>query len=73
MTQGKLYFTELSNQPLVAQLQQLTQLTWDGDLISKQKTEELVKSGLCQKIPNGWNIITAKGVTYLEDLQFIAH
>ena len=67
------YYQEVSNQPLVAQLQQLTALTWDGDLISKFERDKLVKSGLAQKITNGWNIITDKGVTYLEDLQFITH
>ena len=67
------YYQELSSQPLVAQLQQLTSLTWDGDLLSKFERDKLVKSGLAEKIPNGWNIITSKGVTYLEDLQFINH
>ncbi len=33
--QGQFYFSELSNQDLIEQLQQLTHLTFDGDLISK--------------------------------------
>ncbi len=67
---AKLYFTELSTQPLVEQLQQLTCLTWDGDLIGKTNRDELVKTGLAQK-HNGWNWITAKGIDYLQKLKFI--
>lgn len=65
------YYKEISSQPIVAQLQQLTHLTWDGDLISKAERDRLVKAELAQKIPNGWQIITAKGVEYLENLGFI--
>ena len=53
-------------------LEQLKQLfngvTWDGDLISKYYRTELVKKGLADQVPGGWNLITAKGVTYLVDL-----
>jgi hypothetical protein len=34
---AKLYFSEMSDQPFMAQLQQLTCLTFDGDLIGKSK------------------------------------
>lgn len=67
----KNYYEQVSNQPLVAQLQQLTHLTWDGDLISKSDRDKLLKAELSQKINNGWNIITAKGIEYLEGLGFI--
>lgn len=69
--QGKLYYKELSDQPLVAQLQQLTSMTWDGDLIGKSIRDELVKNNLVQRFPGGWNLITEKGVEYLENLGFI--
>jgi predicted transcriptional regulator len=68
----KLYFNELSNQPMIAQLQQLTSLTWDGDLIGKSYRDELVKSGYAQRFNGGWNIITAEGVKLLSNLQFIS-
>lgn len=40
---------------------------WDGNLISKRDRDELVKAGLVVK-SHGWNIITPKGVTYLNEL-----
>jgi hypothetical protein len=64
------YYKDISNQPLVAQLQQLTELTWDGDLIGKDYRDDLVKKELALRI-NGWNIITEKGIVYLETLGFI--
>lgn len=67
----KIYFQELSNQAVISQLQQLTCLTWDGDLIDKATRSQLVKSGLCERFGQGWNIITPKGVQYLLDLGFI--
>jgi len=67
------YYEELSNQPNVATLQQLTCLTWDGDLISKEHTKLAIQHGLAQKIPGGWNLITAKGVQYMETLGFITN
>lgn len=68
--QTKTYCAEISNQSTIAQLQQLTHLTWDGDLIGKQERDKLVKSELAQRF-NGWNLITPKGVEYLETLGFI--
>lgn len=65
------YYSELSTQPLVAQLQQLTQLTWDGDLIGKKETKELHEDGYVTRF-DGWNIITPNGVVLLEMLGFIA-
>lgn len=66
----KNYYDELSNQTTIAQLQQLTHLTFDGDLISKPDRDKLVKSGLVMRFA-GWNIVTEKGVSYLNDLGFI--
>jgi hypothetical protein len=68
--QGPFYFSESSNQPLMGQLQQLTHLTFDGDLIGKSHRDELVKSGLAYRY-NGWNLITKEGIEYLERLKFI--
>ena len=42
-------------------------VTWDGDLISKEHRDLLVKAGLAEKC-GGWNLITKKGVQYLIDL-----
>lgn len=67
----KSYYNEISNQATIAQLQQLTHLTWDGDLIGKSERDRLVKAELAQRIPNGWNLITPKGIEYLETLGFI--
>ena len=65
------YYTEVSNQNNIAQLQQLTHLTFDGDLIGKSLRDELVKAGLAQRINGGWNLITPEGIMYLEKLRFI--
>lgn len=55
-------------------LEQLTELSkgvvWDGNLISKYARDDLVNSGLAERV-NGWNLITAKGVQYLIDLGFL--
>jgi hypothetical protein len=67
---GKRYFDELSDQPIIAQLQQLTQLTFDGDLIGKSHRDELVKIGFAVRF-DGWNIITKSGVQHLNKLKFI--
>lgn len=67
----KSYYRELSNQATVSQLQQLTHLTWDGDLIGKSERDRLVKAELAQRINGGWNLITPKGIEYLEALGFI--
>ena len=65
------YYSEISTQTRIAQLEQLTHLTWDGDLLSKSDRTELVKSGLAQQFNNGWNLITEKGIEYLQNLGFI--
>ena len=55
----------------IEQLKQLFNgVRWDGDLLSKHHRNELVKNGLAAKA-NGWNLITEKGVTYLEELGLI--
>lgn len=65
------YYNEISHQPLIEQLQQLTHLTWDGDLIGKSTRDELVNIGMAQRVNGGWNIITAKGIEYLQEGKFI--
>lgn len=67
----KKYYTEFSNQPLVAQLQQLTSLTWDGDLIDKNSKKILFEKELIT-CHNGWSVINKRGIDYLETLGFIA-
>ncbi len=64
------YYNEISDQSFIAQLQQLTHLTFDGDLIGKSIRDELVKQGLAYRY-NGWNIITKDGIKYLENGGFI--
>lgn len=61
---GKRYFKEPHVQTYIAQLQQLTMLTWDGHLISKVDRDELVAGGFAERI-GGWNIITLKGIDQL--------
>lgn len=68
--ESKIYYNELSSQPRVAQLQQLTSLTFDGDLIGKSERDQLVKAGLAIRF-DGWNLITPEGVRYLYNLGFI--
>lgn len=67
---GTFYFSELSTQSTIAQLQQLTHLTFDGDLIGKSLRDELVKSGLAYRF-QGYNLITKEGIEYLTKLKFI--
>ncbi len=55
---------------MIEQLIQLKQITWDGNLISKQYRDELVKSGLVQRA-YGYNFLTEKGVEYLTNLKFL--
>lgn len=66
----KSYYAEISQQTIVAQLQQCTHLTHDGDLISKKERDSLENAGLIQRF-DGWNIVTQKGVEYLTNLNFI--
>ncbi len=56
---------------MIEQLQLLCLLTWDGNLISKQSRDELVKAGLAQRFEGGFNLITPKGVQYLCDLRLL--
>ena len=48
----------------IEQLQQLTTVTWDGDLISKTDRDELVKCGFAKRVL-GWNYITEEGIRTL--------
>lgn len=49
-------------------LQQLTTLTWDGDIINKSARDELHKRGLVERVGPGWNIISADGIRLLESI-----
>lgn len=53
------------------QLIQLINLTWDGDLISKDDRTELVKLGFVERFNNGWNLITKRGIEHLEQLNIL--
>lgn len=69
-SQGRRYYTEISEQPIIAQLQQLIRMTFDGDLIGKTERDYLVERGYATRV-NGWNIITPEGIKYLEKGKFI--
>ncbi len=56
---------------MIEQLQLLCMLTWDGNLISKGYRDDLVKAGLAQRFDGGFNLVTAKGVQYLYDLNLL--
>lgn len=58
------------NSPALEQLHILLKVTFDGDLISKDARDHLVKAGLVQRY-NGWNWVTQKGVEYLENLRLL--
>ena len=55
---------------MIEQLKQLTSCTWDGNLISKDYRDDLVRNGLAARA-HGWNFITAKGVEYLTTLEYL--
>ena len=65
----KMYKTTNGN--VTEQLLQLVQIVWDGDLISKTHRDFLVKKGLAKKMPEGFNLITEKGLQCLLDLGLI--
>lgn len=48
----------------LAQLKQLASATWDGNLLSKQVRDQLVREGKAVRV-NGWNIATASGLASL--------
>lgn len=50
--------------PMLEQLRQLTEATWDGNLISKDATRRLVEHGWADKV-EGWNIATKEGLEVL--------
>jgi hypothetical protein len=50
-----------------AQLQQLVKVTWDGDLISKNSRDWLVKCGYAARW-GGYNFLTDNGVEVLVNL-----
>lgn len=49
----------------MAQLMQLTTVTWDGNAISKKTRDQLVEQGLVQRW-GGWNWLTLQGVKLLD-------
>lgn len=52
------------------QLMQLTEITADGDLISKSDRDELVKKELATR-SSGFNVITIEGIALLDKLNAI--
>lgn len=63
-------FKDATAKPIEASLMQLMCVTSDGDLISKSDRTWLVDAGLAIR-GNGYNMITPKGVMYLEELKLI--
>ncbi len=55
---------------MIKALRQLTSVTWDGNLLSKEYRDRLVQRGLAQR-EFGYNWITTKGLEYLVNLDFI--
>lgn len=53
---------------VIDQLRQLRTVTWDGDLISKDARDELVKAGYVAHV-HGFNFLTVTGVTVMIILQ----
>lgn len=52
------------------QLKQLTQVTWDGQVLSKTARDSLVKTGLADRF-GGYNFITKKGVRWLVEVNML--
>lgn len=52
------------------QLRLLVTATWDGNLISKDARDNLVKAGLAQRA-HGYNWITEKGIETLVNLHLL--
>jgi hypothetical protein len=55
---------------LLAQLDQLITVTWDGNLLSKDARDELVRRGLVQR-HHGWNWLTREGIELAEHYKFL--
>ena len=49
---------------------QCLRIVWDGDLCSKSYRDDFANKGLIVR-SNGYNIISAKGIEYLEQLGII--
>ena len=60
----------LRSKTILAQLKQLVTVTWDGNLLSKDARDELVRRGLAQRW-NGWNWLTQDGVALAEHYKII--
>jgi hypothetical protein len=55
---------------MLDQLKQLLTVTWDGNLVSKEYRDRLVKVGLAQRA-HGYNFLTQLGVEYLANLEIL--
>lgn len=62
----------MSNTRVEQLIQIFNGATWDGDLISKQDRDALVKAGLVSRADYGYNIITSKGVDYIVELNLVS-
>ena len=56
---------------MVRQLHQLLTLTWDGNLISKDMTEQLRERGYVRRNLLGQNMITAQGLDLISMLEIL--
>ena len=63
-------FDSATAKPVEASLMQLMHCTADGDLICKSTRTWLVEAGLATR-GHGFNVITAAGVMYLQELGLI--
>jgi len=55
----------------IEQLLQLLRVTWDGDLVNKVERDILLKTGMAQRVGEGFNLITPKGIKTLFELGLI--
>jgi len=64
---SQIAFTPLSTFAVEAILQLWrTGVVWDGNLVSKQGRDELVKQGLADRI-NGFNFLTKEGILLVSE------
>lgn len=64
------YQTNTVRRVPIDQLLQLLRIVWDGDLISKSDRDILVEIGFVER-SCGFQIITGKGISYLNDNGYI--
>ena len=63
-------YQTLSAQGQKGRIEQLLQITFDGDLINKPERDALQQMGYCVK-SEGFNIITPEGIKLLSNLGLI--